>query len=468
MSEHLTTLKVERYSRRALPPPELIEADAHLAACATCRRLLSKKEGTGTAFEHLRAGLRAEEAAGLEHPTHVQLAAHADRHLDEVERELIDGHLLLCSECAELMHDLRGFMETSDAAPVEWAVGRQAGDATTRSRPSLWQRFLSFWRFDSEWLPLRALGAAAALLLFVGALAVVWYRTREEAADETRVARVSPPPVADASPRPTLEATPPPTVEEPGANAGASKGVSPPRPPARRSAVPTEYQTAVAQRDGDRVTLDGAGRVAGLESLSPSERQAVARVLQTQQVEAPALLASLGEGAETLRGGGGRGVSFPVLGPVGTAVNTDRPTFRWRALGGADSYVVSVYDRDFRKVAASAPQTGTEWTIESPLVRGRVYSWHVSASVEGREVTSPEQPAPEAKFVVLDEAKSEELSRARRSYKDSHLTLGALYARAGLLDEAEREFRSALRAQPRSRTARKLLLSVRALRGPKR
>ena len=468
MSEHLTTLKVERYSRRALPPPELIETDAHLASCATCRRLLSETEGTGVAINHLRAGLHAEEAAVLEHPSHVQLAAHADRQLGEVERELVDGHLLLCSECAELMHDLRGFLEMPDAAPAEATVGRQAEEPSTRNRRSLWQSFLSFWRPDSEWLPLRALGATAALLLFVGAAAVVWYSTREKTAEETRVARLPPPPVADASPRPTFEATPSPTVQQTDANAGAPKGVPPPRPTTNRNSTRTEKQSVIAHRDGGRVRVDGAGRVAGLESLSRTERQAVERALKTEQVEAPALLASLGVGAETLRGGGGRGVSFPVLSPVGTAVNTDRPTFRWQALSGAGSYVVSVYDRNFRKVAASAPQAGTEWTMTSPLVRGQVYSWHVSASVEGREVTSPEQPAPEAKFVVLDEAKAEELSRARRAYKDSHLTLGTLYARAGLLDEAEGEFRSALRANPGSRVARKLLTSVQALRGSKR
>ena len=467
MSEHLTTLKVERYCHRALPPPELIETDAHLAACAPCRRLVSEKEETGAAIKHIRAGLHAEEIAELEHPSHARLAAHADRQLDAVERELVDGHLLLCAECAEVTHDLLGFLEMPAAAPAKATVSQQAAKPATRSQQSLWQSFLSFWRSGSEWLPLRALGATAALLLFVGAAAVVWYGTREKTADETRVARLSPPPVADASPRPTFEATPPPTVEQPGANAGVPKGGRPHRPTTGRNPARTDKQIAPAFRDGDRVTIDGTGRVAGLESLSHTERQAVERALKTQRVEAPALLASLGGGAETLRGGGGRGVVFPVLSPVGTAVNTDRPTFRWQAVRGAGGYVVSVYDRNFRKVAASAPQAGTEWTITSPLVRGQVYSWHVTVGLEGREVTSPEQPAPEAKFVVLDEAKAEELSRASRAYQDSHLTLGTLYARAGLLDEAEREFQSALRASPHSRVARRLLLSVQALRRSK-
>ena len=465
MPEHLTAREVERYNRRVLLPPELIEADAHLSSCATCRQLLSEKEETGVAINHLRAGLHAEGSAELEHPPHAQLAAYADRQLDEVDRELIDGHLLLCSECAEVMHDLRGFLEMPVAAPAEATAVRQAEGQRTPSRPSLRLSLLSFWRSYTEWLPLRAMGATAALLLVVGAAAIVFYRTREKTAEDARVARVSPPPVADPSPQPTFEATPSPSIEQPGANAGAPGGVQPSRPTTNRNSARTVNRPAVALEDGSRVTVDDAGHVAGLDSLSPTERQAVERALKTQRVEAPALLASLSAGAETLRGGGGEGVSFPVISPVGTAVITDRPTFRWRAFGGATSYVVSVYDRDFRKVAASAPQASTEWTIARPLGRGQVYSWHVTASREGQEVTSPEQPAPEAKFVVLDEAKAEELSRAGQVYKDSHLTMGALYARAGLLDEAERELQAALREHPRSSVARRLLRSVRALRG---
>src|SRR5918993_4579117 len=126
MPEHLTARKVERYNRRVLLPLELIEADAHLSSCATCRQLLSEKEGTGVAINHLRAELHAEGTAELEHPSHVQLAAYADRQLDEVDRELMDGHLLLCAECAEVMHDLQGFLAMPDAAPVEATAVRQA------------------------------------------------------------------------------------------------------------------------------------------------------------------------------------------------------------------------------------------------------------------------------------------------------------------------------------------------------
>jgi hypothetical protein len=45
--------------------------------------------------------------------------------------------------------------------------------------------------------------------------------------------------------------------------------------------------------------------------------------------------------------------------------------------------------------------------------------------------------------------------------------LGVLYAQAGLLDDAEREFSALLRANPKSEVARKLLSNVRATKSAK-
>ena len=57
-----------------------------------------------------------------------------------------------------------------------------------------------------------------------------------------------------------------------------------------------------------------------------------------------------------------------------------------------------------------------------------------------------------------------ELAAARRAYGSSHLTLGLLYADAGLLREAEQEFRLVQKANPNSDLARNLLRNVQSLR----
>lgn len=114
-------------------------------------------------------------------------------------------------------------------------------------------------------------------------------------------------------------------------------------------------------------------------------------------------------------------------------------------------------------VATSPRLPGNSWT-PPPLKRGGVYSWQVKAVKDGREFISPRPPASQAKFRVLDSATLNELQQARRAYGSSHLLLGLLYARAGLLDEAEREFGALQKANPDSAQARRLLGEIRRLR----
>jgi len=64
----------------------------------------------------------------------------------------------------------------------------------------------------------------------------------------------------------------------------------------------------------------------------------------------------------------------------------------------------------------------------------------------------------------MDQAKVNELAKAKRAYASSHLTLGLLYAEAGLLKEAEQELRLLRKANPNSELARTLLRQVQALR----
>lgn len=162
--------------------------------------------------------------------------------------------------------------------------------------------------------------------------------------------------------------------------------------------------------------------------------------------------------------GGSEDRTFSLIGPIGTVVKTDRPTLRWQPLSGATSYAITVYDSDFNKVTSSQPQPGTEWTPSQPLERGGIYSWQVTAIKDGKEVISPAPPAPDAKFKVLAKSKARELDQAKQAYRESHLVLGILYQRAGLLDDAEREFKTLYAANPKSQSARKLLRDVKSLR----
>jgi hypothetical protein len=205
--------------------------------------------------------------------------------------------------------------------------------------------------------------------------------------------------------------------------------------------------------------MDKEGNVEGV----PREyQQTVKQTLTAQQIGLSELIGKSG----VLMGPADEGHPITLLSPVGTVVLSNRPVFRWRALDGADGYLVRIYDADFNEVAASPLLSRTVWTPTLALQRGRTYSWQVIARVDGKQVISPVKPAPDARLMVLNQAKSNDLIHAKNAGGNSHLTLGILYAQAGLLDDAEREFKSLLRANPQSALAHKLLRSVREKRQP--
>jgi hypothetical protein len=201
--------------------------------------------------------------------------------------------------------------------------------------------------------------------------------------------------------------------------------------------------------------------LAGLGNLSLSHQQAVKTALLTGQVQLPSDLSELTREADVLMGTKPEGVSFELLHPIGTIVRTVNPTFRWRALEGASSYIVNIYDTKFNKVASSPKLSATHWTITSSLQHGTVYIWQVTADKDGVQITFPVKPAPEARFKILDKNKADELERMKRTHPNSHLIMGTLYAQAGLVDEAEKEFRALHSANLRSAVVEKLLRTLR-------
>jgi len=157
------------------------------------------------------------------------------------------------------------------------------------------------------------------------------------------------------------------------------------------------------------------------------------------------------------------GTGFSIKEPAGTILLTDRPTFRWSRLEGAGGYVVEVFDERFQLILQSSSLTGDSWTATQSLPRGAVYNWQVKATKDGDEITSPRPPAAQAKFRVLDQARTAEIESVRRTTPVSHLTLALLYADAGLLKEAEAELRQLQKENPDSEFVKNLLQQVRSL-----
>jgi hypothetical protein len=194
----------------------------------------------------------------------------------------------------------------------------------------------------------------------------------------------------------------------------------------------------------------------------------LATALRSQRLEKSPVLDRLIRGSSSQLDMSGGSSSFALQRPVGTVVEGTRPTFIWGPLSGASSYAVSVFDARFNEVARSEALTTTIWKPPRALQRGSIYRWQVIAVKDGREVILPSPTAPEAKFKILDQQPAETLARARQQYAHSHLALGVLYAREGLLDEAETELQALVKDNPTSMVARKLLQSLRAWRPAQR
>ena len=235
-------------------------------------------------------------------------------------------------------------------------------------------------------------------------------------------------------------------------------------PLASPSATPT-VPLVVQLQDGQQlVALNQQGELSGVDHLPPAYQQMVKDALTKQRVERSPLLAGLSQQASSLRGGDEQGNTFALTEPIGKVVLADRPVFRWSPLAGATGYAVEIYDNQFNLVIASLQLSATSWTASQSLKRDKIYSWQVKASKDGQEFKAPGPNAPQATFRILSQAKTNELVQARRAYGSSHLTLGLIYAQAGLLDEAEAEFRTLQKANPHSPIARQLLTTVRTLR----
>jgi hypothetical protein len=199
-----------------------------------------------------------------------------------------------------------------------------------------------------------------------------------------------------------------------------------------------------------------------MAALQPPTRVAVAKAIERREIEFPAVLAELRGATQTLLGSSDDGGRFAVVAPVGEVVSETRPEFRWEPLQGAASYSVAIFDAGLNAVQSSSALHATQWQPAQPLQRGHVYTWQVTATMkDGRTVIAPRPPSAEAKIQILQQAAADELEQFRQAHADTHLMLGILYAREGMLTDAEMELGEVPSDDARHDTARILLESVR-------
>jgi len=230
-------------------------------------------------------------------------------------------------------------------------------------------------------------------------------------------------------------------------------------PTQQANARPAQSRPPAGVRDGDTL-------IASAQSLPVALRASLSRAITTQQIERPTVLAELSGKSSVLLGSSSAPSVVDLVGPVGIVVETQRPTFRWKPIAGAE-YRVSLYSDSYEEVATSGWVHSAEWQVAKALNRGARYSWQLSVRHNGSEFTVPAPPAPEVRFKVLGAAGEAEIAQLKTGSTDFHVLLGIRYAQLGALDESERELRQAHEQSPDSSTVVALLSSVERLRTTK-
>lgn len=425
MAEHLTEKEVGDYSRQQLAARELLSVSDHLGECEACRRRIEYAMNGDAVFFALRAELFGEAAEiPSPHLTAEQTARYVDRNLSGEELQSVTDHLNNCEQCALAVDDLDAFKDQIAPSLDDEYHPRPAPS----SSEGLWHGAVASLLALFRWSPGLAFGAVTAVLL----LALTGWsllRTPQINVPEREIAVAM-----ESPPQSTL----------------------PPQP----SPAPV----VAALNDGEgQLMLDQEGMLLGAGDLPIAYQKMLREALATRRIERSSQIKGLARPQSSLMSTDKQGGEFSVIEPVGRVLMSHQPSFRWSPMEGATAYIVEVYDSKFNLVAASPQLIDHRWAAPA-LARGQVYSWQVKAVRDGQEFKSPLPPAPQAKFRILDQAKASELAKAKRAYASSHLALGLLYAKAGLVNEAEREFRLLQKANPSSELARTLLSQVQALR----
>ncbi|MFN7933257.1 MAG: zf-HC2 domain-containing protein [Bryobacteraceae bacterium] len=223
---------------------------------------------------------------------------------------------------------------------------------------------------------------------------------------------------------------------------------------------PAPALVAAVQDNGRTIGLDPSGNLVGF-SGEPQSAAQIKALIQTGRL----LVAPLPDGvrtqATTFLGPGQATQPFVPIAPLARIVIEDRPAFSWTPLNGAASYRVQVMDDQFQPIADSGEQQSTTWQPATPLPREKVLIWQVSANRNGQLVRTPQPPLAEARFFIASKTIADRLAAVGSRQPVSHMELAAIYAAAGLREEAEQELRALAASNPGSPLVQRWLESLR-------
>jgi hypothetical protein len=442
---HLREQELLRFQQRQMSADELLLTDRHLSTCNDCAQRLVELPALAGAVLRIQRELAQAEAEPCAYFSDEQKEDYLNGRFCASEMPLAKMHLEHCAECCLAVAELQALKESLTPA--------LAGFATS---PGVWESLHAWFAIPTSRWVWRGLGTVATATL------LVWFGTSNWRG------RGMPPPAPVSSPAPSAPHPPNADGQSHAPNPAAQPqavqelpAVAPkivlPKVVLPKVVLPKVVLPKVVLLDaGQQVALNATDQLLGLEALSASVQAVVKDALRTQQIKVSRQVMPRRADKFELLGSGRESAGFVLLSPVGQVVPSTRPVLKWQALNGAASYFVNVYDANLRKVASSGALTVTVWQPEVELERGRSYYWQVRALKDEQEFFAPAPSAPDVKFKVLESAQLAQIEQTKAA-RNSQLALGVLYAQAGMLEEAEREFKALAAANPHSPVAQRIL-----------
>ncbi|MGA9772992.1 MAG: hypothetical protein WBV94_28435 [Blastocatellia bacterium] len=424
MTVHLTTEQIKHYAGHKLSRAEWVGVNEHLFACEDCYQHFLGIFETSRKFP---IEIDLDELAGLKnwHLQGEELRAYVEGRMGELDLDYANLHLIDCGWCREeVIHyseftSRLGHYLSKRHAPIKQMEVRS-------------KYFPKFAAFPFAWNPIRVAGATALMLLLISAI-LLWSLLGT---------------------KPRIEESSMPVRSQEGSSSLAQATNT--SQPVQASRPDTKVNTEEANSRGSSThTYSNGGKTGDVRQESEAS-------LIAENLVMPSVIKVFDRSSIMLRGDDSKSESFSVTSPYSTVISSDRPTFRWTALSGASSYVVSVYDARLNLISTSEPVAETQWLMPSRLKRGTLYTWVVTALKDGNKIIAPTLPA-RAEFKIIEESEQAKLN-SQTKHLNSAAARGVIYARAGLLDEAEQELRAHISRYPKDGSAKRALRTVKSWR----
>ena len=387
---------------------------------------------TTAAFNH--AIINRDEPFHLDYDEHLQ--PYIDETINKIDREIIESHLENCSSCSHQVRDLREFKQSLELKKLKTALAEKAVE-------SVWTKFAGWLNANFRVFAFASL--LIGLSLF-GLFAFFSSRNQVEEVKNLPNTNVAVPiqtptamPINEAvTPTPKIESNISSNINNQNTVVNLNKNTNANRIESTNKSVNVNQSSPIEM-------VETPSELVG---LSGSNKEIVSKIMQTEKLSIPSFLTVL-----TVRGSNGNGKD--EVSPNAVILRDTQPNFSWQNKKDAKFYELSIFDDNFKTLKTVTKLSSTNWKAASTLPRGKVLRWELKADNQ----SGTEQPQ-RGMFYILDDKAIREIAQVEANKQVSPLARGIVYAKNGLLAEAEKEFKNYLVKKPNSKIAQKLLNQV--------